>query len=378
MKLYYMRGFGQLAWANWRELIRNWQMIVYMFIPPLLMMAMFPLMTFLTEDGVVTLVVPMQAEPAVLQTVETLQQMPQIDVEVATPAQGGEMLASGEYRALVFMPESLDYGTIRIETPADSDVMVVAVQSALEKATRKAGSPTVVVDRPQSFYSDPVRYGTVGSLVYALGSIAIFGIAMPIVSMRTRGILRLISTTPVSRLTYVLAQIPSRLVLGAGLTVATLVFIHARWDVPLWNLVQAFGTAMLGFWMLGAVGYLLGGAFESAEGPFVVVSPLLTLGAIAGGVLFPLNGFPDWVQTLPPFIPLSYFADALRQQLGVGGRAMGPLWVDYLVMVGSTILFTVLAIRFFRWDYGEPAYTGSEVSRVSGSSNKVSISSKSD
>nr|WP_242654595.1 ABC transporter permease [Symbiobacterium thermophilum] len=99
----------------------------------------------------------------------------------------------------------------------------------------------------------------VGALVYALASLGLFGVAMPIIAMRQQGILRLMRTTPVTRLTFVLAQVPARLILGMALTLCALLAAWALWDVTLPQLAAALGTSVLGFWMSAAFGYLVGG-----------------------------------------------------------------------------------------------------------------------
>lgn len=356
----YLRGFSRLALANWRELTRDPKMIIYIFIPPLLVLAIFPLIGMVTnEKSVITVVLPSDAEPRVVSTVQMLQQVPNMSFQLVDEQKAQGLKESGKYEALVVMPKSLEYGTISIDTPDSSDVKVYAIKAALDEATRKAGSPTVVVKTPGGFYADPMRFGTVGSLVYALASLAVFGIATPIVTMRQRGILRLLGTTPVSRLTFVLAQVPARLCLGVGMTLATLAFVYIKWDVGLPQLAAAFVTAMLGFCMLAAIGYLFGGVMTSPEATFAVLSPLLTFGSMAGAVFFPLDTMPiPWLKYVPPFVPLSYLADALRQELGIGGKPLAPQWVDHLALVAITVVLTVLAVRCFRWDQTEQGYKG--------------------
>lgn len=78
--------------------------------------------------------------------------------------------------------------------------------------------------------------------------------------------------------------------------------------------------------------------------------------------MFPLVDMPGWIQALPPFIPLTYLADALRQNLGVGGPALFPLWLDLAIMLAITLVVTLLAVRLFRWDVAEQAYSGKPIS----------------
>lgn len=353
------RAFYQLALANWRELIRDFKMIILVFVPPLLLMLMFPLIAAMTkEESLITLVVPADAAQTIHDMAGALQSSRDLHFEVVDDSEGQRRKEGGEFEALVFLPASADAGSVVIETPADSTVSVYVIKPALERAAREVGIPALTIRDSGGFYADPLRYGTVGSLVYALASLGVFGVAGPIIAMRQQGILRLMRTTPVTRLTFVLAQVPARLILGMGITLCALLASWAVWDVTLPQLAAAFGTSMLGFWMLAAFGYLVGGTLSSAEASFAVGSPALTLGAIGGAVLFPLVDMPGWVQALPPFIPLTYLADALRQNLGVGGTALFPLWLDLVILVAITLAVTFLAVRLFRWDLAEQKYSG--------------------
>lgn len=354
------QAFCQLALANWRELLRDFKMIIYIFVPPLLLMLVFPFIAFLMneEDGLITLVLPADATQAVHALAAELQGRQNVTFELVDEGEGMRRKVSGEFEALVFLPSTIDDGSVVIETPAGSDVRVRAIKLALEEAARAAGIPALSVSDSGDFFADPLRYGMVGALVYALASLGLFGVAMPIIAMRQQGILRLMRTTPVTRLTFVLAQVPARLILGMALTLCALLAAWAVWDVTLPQLAAALGTSVLGFWMSAAFGYLVGGRLTVPEVTFLVGSPALSLGCIAGSVLFPLVDWPEWVHTVGRLMPLTYWADALRQNLGVGGPALYPLWLDLTVMLAVTLAVTLLAVGLFQWDMPEQAYSG--------------------
>lgn len=353
------QAFCQLALANWRELTRNVPLMAALFLPPLLILLSFPLLLFMSgEDSLITLVVPRDATPAVYALAAELQRAPDLRFDVVDTLEGRRRKENGAFEALVFLPPSVDTGSVVIETAATGSVQVYAIKTALEEAVRRVGIPDLPVRDSGGFFADPLRYGTVGSLVYALANLGVFGVATPIIAMRRQGILRLLRTTPVTRLTFVLAQVPARLILGIGVTLCALLASWALWDVTFPQLAAAFGTAMLRFWMLAAFGYLVGGTATSSEVVSAVGSPLLMFALAGGAVYFPVMGMPAWVRALPPYIPLTYLADALRQTLGVGGPALFPLWVDLAVMLAVTLVVTLLAVRLFRWDLTEQPYTG--------------------
>lgn len=345
-----MRGFRQLALANWKELARDPKTILYIMLPPIMVFSFFWFFSSLTDvSRTVTVVVPAAAEPAVHSTVSILKTMPKIRIELVDEVEGQRLQETGGYDALVTMPTSLENGRISVVAAEDSKVPVWLIHSLLAEATRKAGSPTVEVQASGDWDIDPLRFGVPGALVYAMSSLALFGIAVPMVTMRQRGVLRLLGATPVTRLTFVLAQVPVRLGMAVIMMAIAFVGLNLQEPVSVLSMVQAVATSLLGFMMLASVGYLVGGTFTSSEAATNLLAFLLPVSLMASGVLIPLNLLPRWVEKASLAIPLTYLGDALRQEL-VGAKPMVPLWLDHLVMFGVTVLFTYWAVRSFKWD----------------------------
>ena len=65
----------------------------------------------------------------------------------------------------------------------------------------------------------------------------------------------------------------------------------------------------------------------------------------ASNALYPLSMMPDWLKTVATFNPMSYLVDALRSLLIAGYP--GNLGLDSLVLVGTTVLFTILSTLFY-------------------------------
>jgi ABC-2 type transport system permease protein len=63
-----------------------------------------------------------------------------------------------------------------------------------------------------------------------------------------------------------------------------------------------------------------------------VLMPLFFL----SGALFPLDGIPKILRVITLFNPLTYGVDALR--FGLMGISKMPLWIDFTVMIGFSVL----------------------------------------
>jgi ABC-2 type transport system permease protein len=186
-------------------------------------------------------------------------------------------------------------------------------------------------------------------LVFGFGSLAVHGTAAPLVELRRRGTLRLLATTPMSRLDFIVAQLPARAALavvqlGVALPLAVALGAVRPLAVP-----ELMLSLLLGLTMLSALGFLFGGRMQSPELVSGMVGGLLPVALMASGVLVPLDVLPGWLQTLSIASPLTYLGDAVRHDV-VGAATRFPLPLDLAVMGLASTVLIVLAARSFRWD----------------------------
>jgi ABC-2 type transport system permease protein len=66
---------------------------------------------------------------------------------------------------------------------------------------------------------------------------------------------------------------------------------------------------------------------------------------LLSGALFPLDVFPQWLQYLTYLNPLTYGVDGLRGSLI--GAASFPLWLDFTVLLASSVVMIFLAAYLF-------------------------------
>ncbi|MEU8550488.1 ABC transporter permease [Streptomyces roseoverticillatus] len=190
------------------------------------------------------------------------------------------------------------------------------------------------------------------ALFMALGSVSFFGTGVPLVTMRERGTLRLLGTTPAPRWTVLLSLIPARLLMAAVQVAVFLGFGIAtdrvnRDSVPL--LVLA---CFAGFVLLGALGLLAGGLLPSSEVAGQTLSFALVILLFISGLTMPLDAVPDGPRAVLETLPTSRFGDLVKS-LSTGEPALHPIWSDFAVIAGSSAVLLGIAVWAFRWDQGE-------------------------
>ncbi|MDA3146481.1 ABC transporter permease [Leucobacter sp. UCMA 4100] len=205
----------------------------------------------------------------------------------------------------------------------------------------------------------PLRLALPSIVMTGITATAFMATTVPLVAMRERDLLRLLGTTPLKRSTFVLAQLPIRVVLvGVQVAVGYGVAITAGFTGETSNLLRLLTTTLIGSAMLFACALLVAGRGQSAESSHHI-SVAVALGAmmcsgtflpIAAGTLSPL------VESLPRLLPTTWFASALAPDL-TGGEAFMPVPLLWAMMLVMTVVAGVTALRRFEWSTGgSPAH----------------------
>lgn len=176
------------------------------------------------------------------------------------------------------------------------------------------------------------------------------GVAGQIAAWRERGILRRMQSTPLHASTFIAAQITARLILN-GLQALLVLLIGSLF----------FGTQVNGSWLLligfvilgtlafMAIGFIIAGLAKTPEsaGPIAgfISFPMLFL----GGVFFPIQNMPKFLQPMVRALPISHLTSAMREVMNVGS-GLPTLWPD-AVTLGCWLVGAFIVASFtFKWE----------------------------
>lgn len=170
---------------------------------------------------------------------------------------------------------------------------------------------------------------------------------MSVVFDRRFGFLNKALSTPVARGTIVMSKIFQSV--GRCLTQAGIVLIIAvvlGMDTAHFSVVGIAGMFVIVFLMamgLSAIFVML--ALRSSDWQTqVALINLINLPLLfASNALFPTKLMPTWLQSIAMVNPVSYANDAVRQLL-LGSVGMTNLWIDFGVLIGFAVLFSVIGI----------------------------------
>ena len=159
---------------------------------------------------------------------------------------------------------------------------------------------------------------------------------------RSKGLLRRLNTTPVSRSTILLSGGAAQFTFSAIQVIilfACLPIFQVQ-IAPGANWMLAFGIVMaLSLTCIG-LGLILAGVTKSANSAggiaWIFILPLQFL----GGAFFPMYGF------ITKLVPTSYATNAIRSVL-IYGMGWTAVWQDILVVLGFGMLFTIIGLIIF-------------------------------
>ena len=89
---------------------------------------------------------------------------------------------------------------------------------------------------------------------------------------------------------------------------------------------------------------------------------LLGVSSVAGGVLFPVNVLPDWLQFVAKLNPVTYALDAMRAAL-LGDAGLRAVWRPLLVLFLFAALLLPLSMAVFAWALRRTKTTGTLMHR---------------
>lgn len=252
-------------------------------------------------------------------------------------------------------------GTFTPKPGAAPIVRMIAAQTALEtRMLLRNGEqllltvviPTLLlalfstVDIVDTGAGKAVDFLTPGVLALAVMSTAFTGQAIATGFERRYGVLKRLGATPLPRWALMTAKTGSVLVTEVlQIILLTVVAFALGWS-PQGNPLVVVLLLILGTAAFSGLGLLMAGTLR-AETTLAAANLVFLLLLVGGGVVVPLEKFPDAAQNVLRFLPISALSDGLRDVLRYGA---GVPWGDLGILALWTMLGLGAAARFFKWE----------------------------
>ncbi len=262
--------------------------------------------------------------------------------------QAREDLRKGKYVAFA----SVKQGHFEIQfdpTHPDSRIARLALGQALQGI---AGTKLVTeisevkIATQGSRYIDFLLPGLIGMNILGSG---MWGLSFAIVQARSKKLLKLFATTPMSRRNFLLAYVFSRIFFLLLSVAFVLAFGHFAFQIQIFgSFLHIACLSALGAMAFGSIGLLVAARVKSSESAQGWINLIIMPMWLLSGTFFSSSRFPDWLQPLIKILPLTAFNEAMRNIVNDGGTLLMNL--SQLGILGAWCLLSMtLAIRFFEW-----------------------------
>ncbi|WP_199546713.1 ABC transporter permease [Streptomyces sp. N35] len=185
-----------------------------------------------------------------------------------------------------------------------------------------------------------------GILALAVMSTAFTGQAISTGFERRYGVLKRLGTSPLPRWALMTAKTLSVLAVEVlQIALLTAIAFGLGWS-PQGNPLSVLLLLILGTAAFSGLGLLMAGTLK-AEATLAAANLVFLLLLVGGGVIVPLDKFPDAAQSVLGLLPISALSDGLRDVLQHGA---GIPWGNLGILAVWSVLGLGAAARFFRWE----------------------------
>jgi ABC-2 type transport system permease protein len=169
--------------------------------------------------------------------------------------------------------------------------------------------------------------------------------------LRQKGVIRKLSTTPITRTDWILSNILYQFMLAVISALAILVVSYALFSVRLQINAWLFAFIVLEVFAFGGIGMILTRVANEAESATAAANFIMFPMMFLSGSFFPLELMPGFLQTIARILPLYYVNEGLRAAM-VSVDHIAALRYCAMIGVFATVVF-VLGINTTKWDEGK-------------------------
>jgi ABC-2 type transport system permease protein len=189
-----------------------------------------------------------------------------------------------------------------------------------------------------------------GIIAMSVMTLSLFGTVNLNTELRQKGVIRKLSTTPITRTDWILSNILYQFIVAVLSTTAMLLASYAVFNVRLQiNAWLPLFIALDVFAFVG-IGMILTRFAKEAESAAAAANAISFPMMFLSGSFFPLEMMPSFMQTLARTLPLYYVNEGLRASM-VFNDHMASLRYSAVIGIFAAVVF-ILGILATKWEEG--------------------------
>lgn len=170
-----------------------------------------------------------------------------------------------------------------------------------------------------------------------------------LIQSKVMGSIIFVLLPPFSALEMFLAFIGAAILRGLAVGVGVFLVAWLYVKVPIDNLFVVIGFAVLGSYVMGALGLIAGMWAEKFDQIAAFQSFLIMPLTFLSGVFYSLKSLPPFWASVSYFNPFFYMIDGFRY--GFFGQSDQPVIISFMVMLVASIVLTIFCVRLLASGY---------------------------
>jgi ABC-2 type transport system permease protein len=217
-----------------------------------------------------------------------------------------------------------------------------------------SGTPPFLKSVEKSILSRKYRFiefFVPGIIAMSVMTMSLFGTVDSDTELRQKGIIRKLSTTPITRTDWILSGILYQFILALISTIAMLLVSYAVFDVSLHIDAWLPAFILLDVFAFVGIGMILTRFVKEAQSAAAAANAISFPMMFLSGSFFPIELMPGFLQKFAKTLPLFYVNEGLRASM-VFEDNMAALSYSAVIGVFAAVVF-ILGIVATKWEEGK-------------------------
>jgi len=218
---------------------------------------------------------------------------------------------------------------------------------------RMSGKPPFITPAETSILNRKYRFidfFVPGIIAMTVMTASLFGAVNVNAELRQKGVIKKLSTTPITHTDWILSNVLYQFILSVIATIAILLVSYGVFNVSLQMNVWLPVFVVLDVFAFVGIGMILTRVAKEAESAAAAANAIMFPMMFLSGTFFPVEMMPGFLQKFSRILPLYYVNEGLRASM-IFGDNMIALRCSVIIGVFAAVVF-VLGMMTTKWEEG--------------------------
>lgn len=196
-----------------------------------------------------------------------------------------------------------------------------------------------------------IEFFVPGIIGMSVMTLSLFGTVNLNTELRQKGVIRKLSTTPITRTDWILSNTLYQFILAVISTIAMLLVSYAVFEVNLHIDAWLLAFILLDVFAFVGIGMILSRFVKEAQSAAAAANAISFPMMFLSGSFFPIELMPGFLQTLSKLLPLYYVNEGLRASMVFEDNMVA---LRYSAVIGAFVVVVfILGIIATQWEEGK-------------------------